>query len=562
MITVNAREMASKQDNYDVLTFVSCSIFAIALIAWFVINHGYPAWDAANHTLAANDYADLLHKARPFNVNWLSRFLTVDPAYPLTINLLYGTFRAVFGLNNLADGLCAASLLTVLNLSTAGIARHLHFSKLTSCISIVVLNTFPLVCGLSHTLLLDFGVLALVALAYWRMLAWSDEPDNKNLALFSLALAMAVTSKQAASFYFVAPMLILLILALRAKNFKKVIHLLTAGLAASAALALWVIPNYSVIKRIKEVCQAEVLTGGNYWSQVEHHVEAYLQGYIQIVSPLWAIISLLAAFAAFRQARRLNLQLPTINNKRVIFASGIAGGIIMLSLMAVSRPETRYVIPLALPGALLGAGFIAHLLAGKSSDYSTRLSGIALLALALAQYLIFNFAPYPLTLSRHIADDIKAKIMQENPETLIGIPSNPTPPGDIWGQHWLLQEGASYFASPAPRAARLNLLVNTDALNVHTLTVAARQSKIAVDISTCRRFTLNGDEIALGPQELGYFDIFVVKSGRDTGYKTAGQQSDARLAEAKAKLAAAGFNISRKTLSADNSELILYKKPL
>lgn len=528
---------------------------------WFVTDNGYPAWDAANHTLAANDYAELIRRPRPFSASWIKHFLTVDPAYPLTINLAYGTFRAIFGLNHIADGFCAATFLTVLNFAIAGIARHLHFSRLASFMSILVINTFPLVCGLSHVLLLDFGVLALVSLAYWRMLAWSDAPSKKTMVIFALALSLAVTSKQAASFYFVTPMLILLGLALKAKNYQRVAHLFAVGTTASLALALWVIPNYAVIKRIKEVCQAEVLTAGDYWLQVEHHLEAYLLGYIQIVSPLWAIISLLAAFAAFRQARKLSLQLPPVNNKRVILASGIGGGLVMLALMAVSRPETRYVIPLAIPGALLGAGFIANLIEGDRKDASTRLSAFALLALALAQYLVFNFAPYPLDLSTRLTDDIKKKIMKEDPETLLGIPSNPTPPGDIWGWQWLLNECAalSTTATP-PRNCRINLLVNTEALNVHTLTVVAREKKMPVEISTCRRFTLNGDEIDLDQRELEYFDVFVVKSGRDTGYKTAGPESEKRLAEAKAKLINASFDTRRHTLAADGSELTLYIK--
>lgn len=529
------------------LSILVAILFCSATIVWFSIDNGYPAWDAANHTLAANEYSRLLKHAHPLNVQWWKHFLQVDPAYPLTVNLSYGFFRFLFGERSISDGCCAAALWLLLSRSIYGIVRLMKQSQITACLSVAIINLFPLVCALSHTLLLDFGVLCYVTFSYWRLLCWYQEPSRKNYLLAAVSFMLAVTSKQAASFYFIGPFAILFFRFLRSADRRSLFQLIGLGASGALALSFWVVPNFKVIKRIREVCQDECSNGGSRLELFARHITEYSLGIIQMVSPLWAIVALCSLLICFRALREVRLE-------RNILLSGYLTGIVCLSIMAVSRPETRYVIPLAVPVAIASAIFVARLF---DLNLLGKIVGFALLATGFGQYLIFNFAPYPLSLPPAETTKIKSLIMKENSETLMAVPTNPTPPGDLYAQRWLVN---FCYGLQKDRPTRVTLLANTAELNVHTLEVVASELRRPVEFSTCRKFTLNGDVIELTPGQIAYYDCFVVKTGNDTGFKVADSTSMASLEKAKIMLKSNEFIANNHSINGDGTSLIVYTK--
>lgn len=522
-------------------------LFAAATVGWFGLDNGFPAWDAANHTLAANEYASLLKHLHPFSLQWWKHFLQVDPAYPLTVNLTYGFFRFLLGNQGLSDGCCAAGLGLLLSSSVYGIVRLLKQSQLTACLSVTVINLFPLVCALSHTLLLDFGVLCYVTFAYWRLLAWYQASTRGNWLLAVVSFMLAVSSKQAASFYFVGPFAILFMHYIKQADRRLLYRLIGLGVSGGVALSLWVVPNFKVIKRIREVCQDECSSGGSRIELFAHHMIEYLLGIIQMVSPFWAIIALFALPFCFRVVKDARLE-------KTLLLSGYLSGMVLLSIMAVSRPETRYVIPLAVPVAITVALLIAQLLCCNGWG---RITGLAILCIGFGQYLIFNFAPYPICISSGVVAKMKPLIMRENNETLMAVPTSPTPPGDIYAQRWLVNYCHSMQKD---RPTRVTLLANTAELNVHTLDVVASELRQPVEFSTCRKFTLNGDVIDLTPEQIDYYDCFVVKTGTDTGFKVADSASLASLEKAKTMLNSEKFIANSHGIKGDGTRLIVYTK--
>ncbi len=529
-----------------ITTFIAL-LFAAATVVWFDLDNGFPAWDAANHTLAANEYASLLKHLHPFSLSWWKHFLKVDPAYPLTVNLTYGFFRFLFGNQGLSDGWCAAALGLLLSRSVYGVVRTLKQSQLTACLSVTTINLFPLVCALSHTLLLDFGVLCYVTFAYWRLLCWYQEPSRNNYVFAAVSFMLAVTSKQAASFYFVGPFALLFFQYLKQTDRRPLYKLIGLGVSGALALGFWVVPNFKVIKRIREVCQDECSNGGSRIELLTHHLTAYLLGIIQMVSPFWAVLALCAlplCIRAFKDVRA----------ERNLLLSGYLSGVFCLSIMAVSRPETRYVIPLAVPVAIASAVFVVWLFSRNSLG---KLAGMALVTFGFGQFLIFNFTPYPLPISSADATKFKHLIMRENNETLMAVPTNPTPPGDLYAQRWLVDY---CYGLQKDRPTRVTLLANTAELNVHTLDVVASELSRPVEFSTCRKFTLNGDVIDLTPEQVDYYDCFVVKTGNDTGFKVADSVSLARLERAKTMLNSEKFIAIRHSIKGDGTSLIVYSR--
>ncbi|CAN5205850.1 hypothetical protein BH11CYA1_BH11CYA1_48400 [soil metagenome] len=263
--------------------------------------------------------------------------------------------------------------------------------------------------------------------------------------------------------------------------------------------------------------------------------------------PLWAIVALCSLPLCFRAFRDVRLE-------RNLLLTGYLTGIICLSIMAVSRPETRYVIPLAVPMAIASAIFVARLF---DLNVVGKVAGAALLASGFAQYLIFNFTPYPLSISPAESIKIKSLIMRENSETLMAVPTNPTPPGDLYAQRWLVN---FCHGLQKDRPARVTLLANTAELNVHTLDVVASELRKPVEFSTCRKFTLNGDVIELTPEQIDYYDCFVVKTGDDTGFKVADSTSRESLEKAKMMLKSNEFYANSHSIAGDGTNLIVYTK--
>jgi hypothetical protein len=73
LITIVARKNRS-----DLVLIAICLFFSLALALWWLLDHTYPQWDAANHTKAAVRYASLIKHAHLFSAAWYREFSSVD----------------------------------------------------------------------------------------------------------------------------------------------------------------------------------------------------------------------------------------------------------------------------------------------------------------------------------------------------------------------------------------------------------------------------------------------------------------------------------------------------
>lgn len=525
-----------------------CLIFSLAISLWWALDHTYPQWDAANHTLAALHYASLIKHPHILSSAWQHEFWTVDYQYPLVVNITSALCKVVAGNGRASEILAYLIFQNILTVSVYGLARTLTKDRLVAALSTVLINVYPLVNCLSHVQLLDYGSLCFDAFALFGLARWVESRSRQNIILMCLSVALAANCKQISAFFVIVPCATLLLFHLFKNNRKRVVDLVIAGGTTAALMALWVVPNYARLKAASAISSAECLQNGPYLSVVASHTAHYLSGMAQITSPFLFVVLIAAIINLIgRQSEAKKLWLPLLAN---------IGGFVCMCFVAASRAEMRYVVPLAISMSLISAIYLAALF--RSKHAALRFGAAGVMAVAAVQYLVYNFMPYPLPLpfARSGSDIrvIKEYIQTPLKEGLVAPPSNPLPPGDRWGQVWVIDQIV------AGGGGNLNILPSTAEISVHTLEVVAAYRKAAIDISTFRRFTLNGDDVQFDDNAISYYRWYLLKSGQQTGFKFSGEASAANYARLTGIIETSGrFESMGKRTLPDGSELKLYR---
>jgi hypothetical protein len=172
------------------------------------------------------------------------------------------------------------------------------------------------------------------------------------------------------------------------------------------------------------------------------------------------------------------------------------------------------------------------------------------------QFIVFNYSPYPISLPSALAASCKGLIQGPLEEGAVQPPTNPLPPGDLWGQEWLVDTLHS-----ADSTARLNVLPSIAEISVHTLEVVALYKKAAFDISTFRRFTLGGDVVVYDQQAIDYYNWYAVKSGKQSGFKFVDRISENNYNRIQSYIENSGlFELIGERRLPDDSSLRLYRR--
>ena len=95
--------VVARENKCDCVLLAISLFFSLALALWWLLDHTYPQWDAANHTKAAVHMASLLKHAHLFNGAWYREFLSADYQYPLVVNFINGFLKVIFGVTRLSE---------------------------------------------------------------------------------------------------------------------------------------------------------------------------------------------------------------------------------------------------------------------------------------------------------------------------------------------------------------------------------------------------------------------------------------------------------------------------
>ncbi len=544
-VAVNLPVATKQRDNKWVLLAL-CLFFSLSLALWWLLDHTYPQWDAANHTKAAVHFANLLKHEHVLSYAWYREFLTVDYQYPLVVNFINGLLKVIFGVSRLSEVVAYVFYQLILLISVYGLALSLFKDKLTAALAVIFINCYPLVSSLSHVQLLDYASLCFNAFALFGIALWLEKPGKKELLCMIAGVALAANCKQISAFFIIVPCLFLFCQCLQKQKYKRLADLVITGGTTALLLALWVVPNFTRLRAAQVVSSAECLKEGSYLSVCLNHTTSYLTGLPSILSPLlFALFVLSLLFLVVKKSSFKPFLLPLSAN---------LGGITIMCLIAASRPELRYIAPVCISASLVSA--LALSLLWRSGKLVCRVVVCFFVSATLLQYLVFNYSPYPVSLPAAFASSCKAFIQGPLPEGAVDPPSNPLPPGDLWAQEWVVD---TVYA--ADRGARLNVLPSIAEISVHTLEVVALYRKCPFDISTFRRFTLGGDIVVFNQQAIDYYNWYVIKSGSQSGFKFADSISEGNYNRIQYYVEHSGvFSLVGQRPLPDGSVLSLYRR--
>lgn len=221
--------VGAKENKCNWVLFAICLFFSLTLTVWWLLDHTYPQWDAANHTRAAVHYASLLKHAHIFNSNWYREFLAVDYQYPFVVNVINGLLKVIFGVSRLSEVVAYVFYQLILIISVYGLGRVLLKDRLAAALGAILINFYPLVSSLSHVQLLDYGSLCFNAFALYGIARWLEKPGKLELALMTTGVTLAANCKQISAFFVIGPCLYLFFNCLFKRDYKRLRDLLITG---------------------------------------------------------------------------------------------------------------------------------------------------------------------------------------------------------------------------------------------------------------------------------------------------------------------------------------------
>ncbi|MBS1989433.1 MAG: hypothetical protein JSS83_02885 [Cyanobacteria bacterium SZAS LIN-3] len=483
--------------------------FLLALFLWWHFDHSYPFWDGAAHVKDSMAYARLLKHAHIFKPEWIKQFLTVNYDYPLTIHAINGTFKAILGMGRISDMAALIFYELILILSIYRLSLTLLKDRLAAALSIVLICSYPLVAILSHVPLLETGYLAFTTLGLWGIALFNEKPGWKSAAIMGLTLALGSTSKQIAVLFLIAPCLVLLFKALKSRNWQAVGQLTLAAAFPAAALLIWIVPNHKALAAWRDYYKDDPTLQGGFFNVLMDHLRHYLLGMPSMLSPTLGLLALAALVYLFAKNKDqlLALAMPICS---------AAFGLVLISCVAVNRPEQRYVIPVAIAAALLSSALLSSWL--KSSSKALKAAAAALLVFAMLQFVLLNFTPYPIAASQSFVETINKIAGHNMSQELVEPRCAPTPPGDKWGQEWAVAEIDKVEKG---RKTTLNIMPSTPDLSVHTIDLVCIFAGTQIEPSTFRQFTLHGDIVRYDEEAIKYYQWYLLK----TGYQGTAQDS-------------------------------------
>ncbi len=519
--------------------------FPATLAVWLAFDYSYPMWDAASHIHDSIKYENLFRHPHFWSGHWIKEFLSVNPAYPMTVHATNGLLKAIFGIGRFTEALSLIMFSVGLSGSVYVTGRILFGTKLAAALSVLIINCYPLVSLLSHFPMLDFPQLSLTCVAMMTLVWWHQKPTYLRALLTGIAVSLAVTTKQTAALYLVGPCAYLFAACLWKRQFFNVRQLLVIGTIAASGLALWVLPNLTGLKKYLDYNGAACQTNRSLYEIFSGSCSAYLGSLPESMSPLLLFLALMSIpYLAWNERKSLKqLLLPSI---------AAITGIILMSLQSCNNPEPRYIIPVLLLPALASGAALANMCNSRAGA-----GVVAIFAVILsAQFALFNFSPYPIQVSPQQREAIKCFAGHPTIPGKMEPSYNPTPNGDPWRQRWAL----TLISGESKTPTALNVLPSTPELSPHTLNLVAVYEGAHVECSTFRQYTIRGDLVRYDEAAIDSYPWYLLKTGFQ-GYFFQNPESEQNYNLIQQYIQNSGkYSVAGKSNLPDGTTLLLYKK--
>ena len=524
-------------------------IGVLGLGVWYAFDHHIPTTDESGHIMACMDYANLYSHARPFNLSWWHKFLTVSSFYPPTFYVIGGFLKLVFSQGRVADVLAQIVFFNILTISTYKTARFCNLGRPGSIIASLIVCLSPAIFVYGHYFLLDLPLAAAVAFGFAILLKWQSNITVKTSILTGLAIGAACLTKQLVACYLL-PLGFLLVLDLAVKKGKNSLKLkylaYTSMLVVSSVVTAlpWALLNYKSTLELAAYNRASMAQSTNVvQTSALQNFTTYLSFLGFDCTPFLLIVAAICLFATRKIISK---------NLFFIMASVIAG-IGLISLCSWCELFARYTMCAAIPvGLIIGSGLEKYLKTPKS--ILKRITLASIFAVTMFQWLTANFCPYPLRMPSGLLKIYESIVFAEqitnrkffNPEL------NKIADADLV-MDAIAKEDNDKFSW-------LNVMVNEAKLNAHTFELLVKERKTNLKATTSLQWTISGDKVRFDAKECAYYKWYLFKTGNH-GYKFFDKASETNYLDTFKYMYGSGlFVVHKEFKMAGGDTLILFKQ--
>jgi hypothetical protein len=501
VLTAEARTSTRKSCSSLAAALAVAAFLVAALAYWFYLDHHIPTADEAGHILSSLKYQDVYRHLRPWQQQWWQQFLTVSSFYPPTTYIVGGIFKIILNGSRSADALIQCISMGVLSLSTFACARYCGLSVLGAAISGLVIGLYPANNYIGHTFMLDLPLASAVAFGVVLLKWWQTKPGYRRAALAGLGLSFACLTKQIAACYlFPAGLYVLVSSWLAADKSSRLrrIGQLTVMVLTTVLVALpWILLNAGTTSELaayNRKCLAAATS-----KVVQTGFSANLINYLQLIAMNCSPFLLVAAVLSILVAG------PERHKKMGFITCLGVGGILILCTANWFPPLERYAMPALIPLAVF-TGLGCQLLIERKSFWAKSVAAV-FLCLALTQWLVSNYMPYPLSSNKTLSDLVA--VLRGLPADSPALHSCPER-ADAQG----VEEIVDLIKKvDGVNPSFLDILLNEGGLNAHTFELLVREKKAAVLPTTFLQWTLVGDKIEFSEEKCLYCKWHLINSG-------------------------------------------------
>jgi hypothetical protein len=495
--------------------------FCLILAIWLRIDMHIPVSDEANHVMNGLTYAELLQHARLTKEIWWKSFFTVNTYYPPVGTLTMGVALAIFKNSTLALTIVKLIWLAILSYSVGLLAFAISESVAAVVLSICLVNSCIIICDFSHCSLIDQPLVSMIAAGLAALLWKRGKASLSKSLITGTILGLAIMTKQVAVAFLGFPILLEIIATFRQNS-------CITGLKSTFALLLplilicfpWTIMNFSSMQQLNADIATELAKQGTQYERTVFNIRYYLESWLYCASPLILFTSLLGA-----------TKLKKIHHKKLtILWMAMIPAAVALCLISCQPARDRYLAPIVILISLLGGCGFAQLRRDNRSLFNISL--FTLTPLCAAQFVSFNFCPYPkietnfletlapllrCTLREHVAPffDREKSIVY----------ASHLPPD---------HEGGRLATKILDRIAEhdgnleswFNITAITGGLDVHEMELLAKLQKRAIKPTTSRQWTALGDKQTFSEADARHYRWYAIKEGPQ-GFRFADDESAA-----------------------------------
>ncbi len=316
---------------------------------WVALDRNVPAWDQAEHLSLAMNHWWLMHHSPWLSWEGLRQIWMITPKYPPVFYWVTAAAHSLLGPGPdqalLANGFFALLLLS----ATYLLGRHL-FTPWVGMLAAGITLLLPRLIHIGLDYQLDYGVTALVTLAFACLTVWRDAKGTRQwlwMLAFGLTFGLALMTKQSALLFLITPIALVSLGALIGRHWERLLQLLLGGLTTLAVMVPWLSVNW--IFQFSILGNTNVKSAQDEGDPLLHTLDAWVYYWRDLPAAVsWPLLIVpLVGIALWGvgllPGRKSSLQLDGTGFGRFWLFTFWAGAYLLWS--AIANKDPRYIAP-------------------------------------------------------------------------------------------------------------------------------------------------------------------------------------------------------------------------